>query len=133
AITELNNTSLVVQHNGRQATIPFAHLPDDAGDGVQLVECPAARHAGFDLPLSPHAFAHLGLETAEPVLRAGLEFHQRHVSIVEQALGNMHRYAPSTFDRFSEGIRLAALKPRTWGGYDDFSHPELPGSFLASV
>jgi HEXXH motif-containing protein len=52
---------------------------------------------------------------------------------VEAALQNTERYAPAIFAHFRRTIRVAALKPRAWGGYDDFSEPELPGSFFASV
>jgi hypothetical protein len=95
--------------------------------------CPVARCDGYELPLMPQAFAGLGLEVAEPVIRAGLDFQREHVGLVEQALDNIRKYAPDIFRHFRTLIRLAALKPRTWGGYDDFSPPELPGTFLASV
>jgi HEXXH motif-containing protein len=73
------------------------------------------------------------LEVAKPVVQAGLEFQRQHVALLERGLGNVERYARDIFQHFRRFICLAALKPRAWGGYDDFSHPELPGSFLASV
>lgn len=96
---------------------------------VRLRACPVARHAGFELPLDPHALR--DAEFAEPAVRAGLAFHERHAELVERALAAIARYGP--FATFREVIRRAGLKPRDEGGYDDFSDAEMPGAFVASV
>lgn len=101
--------------------------------GLALNACPVARHAGFELPLHPHAFAIPDLAMAEPVVRAGLAYQRRQVPLVEATLANLHRFAPSAFATFRNVIQLAGLKPRDWGGYDDYSHADLPGSLWAST
>lgn len=101
--------------------------------GLALNACPVARHAGFELPLHPHAFAIPGLAMAEPVVRAGLAYQRRQVPLVEATLANISRFDPPAFATFQEVIQLAGLKPREWGGYDDYSHADLPGSLWASA
>jgi hypothetical protein len=105
-------------------------LQTDAG--ATLCECPVVRSGTWELVISPHGFNVPGLDVGEPALRAGLDYHHRHAGLLEQALALVQRLAPDIFARFPL-IRIAGLKPRTWGNYDDYSHPELPGSFIASV
>jgi HEXXH motif-containing protein len=98
---------------------------------VEARSCPVARHGGFELPLHPHAFR--DAEFAEPAVRAGIPYHERHAELVERTLAAMAQYAPESFATFRRVIRRAALKPGDEGGYDDFSDAEMPGAFVASV
>jgi hypothetical protein len=98
-----------------------------------LYECPVAVQNEYRLKIHPHAFNVPAFEITEPPLKAGLEYHEQQVELVNKTLASVHRYAPQTYADFSTTIRMAALKPREWGGFDDFSEPELPGSFVASV
>ncbi len=94
---------------------------------------PVAHHAGFELPLIPHAFAHLGIPQAEPALRAGPDYQKLQAEGLSRTLGQVARFAPEAFAACRGVLRAAAFKPRDWGGYDDYSHADLPGSCLLSA
>jgi hypothetical protein len=94
---------------------------------------PTARCDGYSVVVNPAPFDLPGWEKGEPAVAAGVAFHEHHVPLVEQTLGVMHRYAPDDFAAFRRVIRMIGLKPAHAGGYDDFSEPMLPGSFIASV
>ncbi|MFN8011892.1 MAG: HEXXH motif-containing putative peptide modification protein [Holophagaceae bacterium] len=100
---------------------------------LALHHAPAACHGGFELPLVPHAFAHLGVPQAEPALRAGLDYQRVHVEGLARTLAFVARFAPGAFEACRGVLRAAAFKPRDWGGFDDYSHADLPGSCLLSV
>lgn len=107
---------------------------DGATPGALVLhQGPVARHADFELPLVPHAFAHLGVPQAEPALRAGLEYQRLQAEGLSRTLGHVARFAPAAFAACKGVLRAAAFKPRDWGGYDDYSHADLPGSCLLSA
>lgn len=113
------------------ALAPSGYSGDPAP--VRLRPGVVVQHDGYELLVQPAAFNVPGLEIGAPVLRAGRPFHERHAPLLEAGLGRVARYAPETFAGFRRAVRLAGLKPRDWGGFDDMSDPELPGSFVASV
>ena len=127
-IRGISGGRLHVAAHGEARAIPLADQMD-----ALLRICPVARCRGFELPLHPHAFRVPGAEFAEPAVRAGLSFHERHASLAQETLEAMARYAPDSFATFRRIIRMAGLKPRDEGNYDDFSEPDLPGAFVASV
>lgn len=94
---------------------------------------PRARCGDYSVVVNPLPFAVPGWDKAEPVVAAGVAFHEAHVPLVEDALATIRRYAPDDFVAFCSIIRMIGLKPADAGGYDDFSEPLLPGSFIASV
>jgi hypothetical protein len=94
---------------------------------------PVARCDDYAVVVNPSPFALPGWEMAEPAIAAGVAYHERHVPLVEQTLEAMQRFAPSDYAAFQRVIRMIALKPARAGGFDDFSEPLLPGSFIASV
>ncbi len=98
-----------------------------------LRECPLVSHDEWTLPLQPHAFNVPGSPIAEPAVRAGLDYDEWHAPLVQEALGHMQRYLPETFDDFRRAIHVAALKPRHWSFYDDYSDPDMPGAFISSA
>ena len=129
----LEDDKLLVRHGGIDSAIPLKAGQSWSVGNVTLCEAPVAHHAGYELPLHPHVFNLPDLTIGEPVLRAGLDFQRQHVPLLEQTLAAIARFAPSLFVQFRRLMRLAAIKPLAWGGYDDFSEPHLPGSFIASV
>jgi HEXXH motif-containing protein len=94
---------------------------------------PTARCDGYSVVVNPTPFALPGWDKSEPAVAAGVAYHEAQVPLVEQTLAAMRRYAPDDFAAFCAIIRMIALKPPHTGGYDDFSEPLLPGSFIASV
>ncbi len=136
ALHDLSGGSLRVECAGAMHEVPLAGLEVQdrlEGPGFFLHRCPAARQDGFELPLHPHALATPDIPQAEPSLRAGLAYQRHHAPLVEAALAHIARFAPPAFTAFRDVLRLAALKPRDWGGFDDYSHADLPGSCFASV
>lgn len=103
------------------------------GHGPAVEAAPTAVVGTYELPLNPWSFALDGLDFAAPLLAAGRDFQERQRPVLEGALSAVERFAPDVFAEFRRTIRLAAFKPRSAGGYDDFSHPELPGAFAASA
>jgi hypothetical protein len=95
--------------------------------------CAMVRRSGYHWRLHPEALALPGWPLAAPGVLGDREYHERHMPLVEGTLENIERYAPDAFEHFARSIKVFALKPRSSGGYDDFSNPELPGSFIASV
>jgi HEXXH motif-containing protein len=123
----------VARETGPEAALALGPRGRDPRTGIAVRECPVARRGSFALPLHPHAFAGTDLPFAEPALAAGIAYQERHAGLVTRALEALERHAPAAFDGLRRAARWCALKPWGAGGYDDFSHPELPGSFVASA
>jgi HEXXH motif-containing protein len=123
---------LSVKVAGEDREVPLSSAGRSAHGGF-LRECPQVTHDGWTLALQPHAFNVPGSPIAEPALRAGLDYDEWHAPLVRQALEHMQRYLPETFDDFRRAIHVAALKPRHWSFYDDYSDPDMPGAFIASA
>jgi hypothetical protein len=94
---------------------------------------PAARCGDYALPIDASALAVPGYRHAQPALAAGSSFAAKHRGLVSDTLAALARHAPELFAEFRRAIRVIALKPLDAGGYDDYSNPELPGAFIASV
>ena len=90
-----------------------------------------ARHPGCELLVSPHPWNLPGLAAGLPVLRAGVPFHASNLELVTRTLATMERFAPESFEVFRRRIRFIGLVPPEPGRVDDWSQPELPGSFIA--
>ncbi len=132
--TRVPGTSLVIDapHEVSITAVVGGQVHTEHGV-VPLRSSPAARHGDFELVLDASTFDVPGYEKAETVVAAGEAYQEHHVGLVAAALGNIAKYAPDAFSRLREVIHAAALKPLDAGGFDDFSNPELPGSFIASV
>jgi HEXXH motif-containing protein len=87
----------------------------------------------YRVRVTPEPLAVPDWPLATPAVEAGDAYHAAHVGLVEATLETLAAAVPATFDAFARVIRVIGLKPRDAGGYDDFSNPELPGSFVASV
>ena len=113
----------------------LARFPDDvlAADGRADAEIPVARCGDYRVRVAAEPLAVPDWELVGPALAAGPAYHAAHVGLVEDTLATLASAVPDTFDAFCRIIRVIGLKPRDAGGYDDFSNPELPGSFVASV
>jgi HEXXH motif-containing protein len=72
-----------------------------------------------------------GFAAGRPVLRAGLAFHLAQLGLVTSALAAMARFAPESFQALRRRIRFVGLVPPDPGRLDDWSDPQLPGSFIA--
>jgi hypothetical protein len=97
------------------------------------VMAPRAWCGDYSVVVNPLPFAVPGWDKAAPAVAAGIAYHEAHVPLVEDTLATIRRYAPDDFAAFCSIIRMIGLKPADAGGYDDFSEPRLPGSFIASV
>jgi HEXXH motif-containing protein len=100
---------------------------------VHIRRCAAAHAGGHEWWLHPSALAREGWDKAEPASAAGHAYQAAHVDLVERTIESIADFAPDRFDAFHRSIRMFALKPRDQGGFDDFSEPALPGSFVASA
>jgi hypothetical protein len=131
SILGINKGMVSIEINGE---VIKAQLQPGTYIGIKVNECPAAKHAGFELPLNPHAFNNLpGLTFTEPVLAASLDYQLKYISLVEQTLEKMHQYSPRCFNQFKDMIHYIALKKMSTGDYTNLSHSELPGTFVASM
>ncbi len=116
----------------RDADALRRHLAEFGTIDLDVME-PRAWCGDYSVVVNPLPFAVPGWDKAEPAVAAGIAFHEAHVPLVEDTLATMRRYAPDDFAAFCSIIRMIGLKPADAGGYDDFSEPLLPGSFIASV
>lgn len=108
----------------------------ESGPGAEppvLRPSPRAESGTLRLPLEPRLFTVPGLGFVTPSLEAGLSFQERHRPLVAETLGWIRRHAPWAHDAIGEAIRAIGVKPLGAGSYEDYSEPELPGSFVASV
>jgi HEXXH motif-containing protein len=133
-IHALRSGHLEVGRNGRIEDVPLnpSRAPRDAGT-LCVVECPVARHDGYELPLQPHAFNLPGLDFVDPALKADHAYQREHARLVEEVLSLVDAYQPETFSQFRSVMRSVALKPRNVGGYSNISHSDLPGAFICGV
>ncbi|HEY8156149.1 MAG TPA: HEXXH motif-containing putative peptide modification protein [Myxococcota bacterium] len=90
-----------------------------------------ARHRGCSLPVSPRPWDLPGFAAGLPVLRAGAAFHEANLGLVTRTLEAIERFAPESFEALRRRIRFIGLIPPDPGRVDDWSDPELPGSFIA--
>jgi HEXXH motif-containing protein len=112
----------------------LARFPADVVDATRSdSDAAAARCGTYRVRVTPEPFAVPDWPLAEPALEAGRAYHAAHAGLVEDTLATLADAVPTTFDAFARIIRVIGLKPRDAGGYDDFSNPELPGTFVASV
>ncbi len=112
----------------------LARFPVDVVDATSVdPTAPIARCGDYRVRVAAEPMAVPDWELVEPALAAGADYHAAHVGLVEDTLATLAGAVPDTFDAFRRIIRVIGLKPRDAGGYDDFSNPELPGSFVASV
>ena len=99
--------------------------------GFAHPEGPLARHPRCELRVSPHPWQLPGLAAGLPVLRAGVPFHEANLGLVTRTLETIERFAPESFEALRRRIRFIGLVPPEPGRIDDWSEPELPGSFIA--
>ena len=112
----------------------LARFPGDVVDATVVDStAPIARCGDYRVRLAAEPMAVPDWELVEPALTAGADYHAAHVGLVEDTLATLAGSVPDILDAFRRIIRVIGLKPRDAGGYDDFSNPELPGSFVASV
>ena len=112
----------------------LARFREDVVDATRIESDAARATCGrYQVRVTPEPFAVPDWPLAEPALAAGPSYHAAHVGLVEDTLATLAGAVPGTFDAFTRIIRVIGLKPRDAGGYDDFSNPELPGTFVASV
>ena len=133
AISGIGAGRLRVTVGGEEHHFALGAGGDAQSNGLTLHQCPSARARDYALLLHPHALHLRDLPVGEPVVRAGLAYHARHVGLVERTLALIQRHAPDSFEAFRRIMRLIGLKPLAWGGFDDFSPAEMPGAFVASV
>ncbi len=103
------------------------------GDGHRIVESPVVREGGCAIRLQPHALHIPGFDDAQAALDVGTPFQREHAPRVCAALRAVRRYAPAVFAQLRSSVTLIALKPRRAGRFNNISHSELPGAFIASV
>jgi HEXXH motif-containing protein len=132
-ILGIRDGKVLLMHGGDEHAVELGPGPLSSVPGLEVLRCPVAVQGDYELWIHPHALNVPAFEITEPSLRAGLAYHEQQIGLVTNTLSSMARHAPRTFGHFAGMIRLAGLKPASWGGFDDFSEPELTGSFVASV
>jgi HEXXH motif-containing protein len=119
---------------GAELAAILARFPEDVVDATRTdTDAATATCGDYRVRVTPEPFAVPDWPLAEPALAAGPSYHAAHVGLVEDTLATLAAAVPGSFDAFTRIIRVIGLKPREAGGYDDFSNPELPGTFVASV
>ena len=88
-------------------------------------------HRDLRLILDRDALAMPGLDFA--AVAGDADYQRAHAPLVRDTLAALRAFAPSDARAFADLIHHAALKPVDAGHYDDWSEPELPGSFVASA
>jgi HEXXH motif-containing protein len=131
AITGLAAGQLVVREG------PSTHrvLPGAEVGPFALRCAPVVEVAGAEIALNPYPLAapELDLRAAPQAAAAGLAYHAARCDLVWRALGIVARYAPATWTRFREVVRVIALQPPGASGFLASSSADAPGAFVASA
>ncbi|MGH7898329.1 MAG: aKG-HExxH-type peptide beta-hydroxylase, partial [Candidatus Binatia bacterium] len=107
-------------------------LPQPCAE-LSIRRSPTVRYQGCEIVLQPHALAAPGIDFAAAAMSAGLSYQAEHADLFVRGLRVMERYAPRTFRRFRDAMRIIALKPLGADDFTNVSHSDFPGASVVSV
>ena len=153
AVRGLVHGELEVEHEGRTRRLAVPRLDDEAGCAggqatiatrgeplesvaqgeLRLVRCPAAHAGSLVLLLKPEAFHQSDIPFAADLAPLGGAYQEQHAALVSRALELIRRHAAGSFAWLERSVRVAVVKPRSVGDFNNQTHSELPGAFVLTV